>query len=193
MILVPRRDIGGIDMNEFRFYQCILLALLLLLCPIIGCKDNYASVSFVKVESEGTKLINGIKSYQSIDKFKDFLYRSPLQWEESKDKPSPKGRPPYNVHVITVKRFSHLGYAGELKVTFFNNRLISTTFYPIDAALYIEALEKLEKVTFNSNKEANLPSFTQVRVAVDYQKRTNIDWSDSRLDKEMELWIKKYS
>ena len=165
----------------------------LLLCLTLGCQDNYASVSFVKVETERTKLINGIESYQSIDEFKNFLSRGSFKWEESEDKPSPKGRPPYNVHVITLKSFSHLGFTGELVVTFFNNRLMATTFHPLDAVKYVAAFEKKEGVQLSGNKEAKLPPHTRVRAAVDYKNRAYVDWSDIRLDQEHELWIKKYS
>jgi len=182
----------GISMKLLRRYLVFIL-IQILLCQILGCQENYASVSFMKVETERTKLINGIESYQSIEEFKSFLSRGSFKWEESEDKPSPKGRPPYNVHVITLKNYSHLGFTGELVVTFFNNRLMATTFHPLDAVKYIAAVEKKDGVQLNSNKEADLPPHTHVKVAVDYKKRTYVDWSDSRLDKEMELWIKKYS
>ncbi len=59
-------------LNPYRFI--LFLALWLL----AGCRDNYASVSFDKVESERAKLINGIESYQSIDEFKGYLNHSSL-------------------------------------------------------------------------------------------------------------------
>jgi len=189
--LAPRPDIGT-KMKPIRHCLILLLAQMLL-CMSLGCQDNYASVSFVKVEAERTKLINGIESYQSVEEFKTFLARGSFQWEESEDKPSPKGRPPYNVHVITLKNFSNLGFTGKLVVTFFNNRLMATTFHPLDAVKYVAAVEKKEGVQLSGNKEAKLPPHTRVRVAVDYKNRTYVDWSDIRLDQEMELWIKKYS
>lgn len=188
---VQRPNIGT-KMKLIRCYIFLLLAQMLL-CMSLGCQDNCASVSFVKVETERTKLINGIQSYQSIDEFKTFLACGSFNWVESEDKPSPKGRPPYNIHVITLKNFSDLGFTGELVVTFFNNRLMATTFYPLDAVKYVAAVEENEGVQLNGNKEAKLPPHTRVRVAVDYKKRTYVDWSDIRLDQEMELWIKKYS
>lgn len=158
-----------------------------------GCQDNYTSVSFVKVELERTKLLNSIESYQSIDEFKVFLSRSSFKWEESKDQPSPKGRPPFNMHTITIKNYSHLGFSGELNVGFFNNRLMGTLFYPVDVEKYIAALTKMEGIKFDGDQEARLPPHTRIRVATDYQGHKYIDWSDIRLDKEVELWIKRYS
>jgi hypothetical protein len=150
-------------------------------------------ISFIKVESERTRLINGIECYQSIDEFKSFLSRSSLQWEESKDtQPSPKSRPPFNMFTITIKNYSHLGFSGELNIGFFNNRLINTTFYPTVVEKYIEALGK-EGIKLDNKEEAKLLPYTRVRVATDYKGRRYIKWSDIRLDKEVELWIKRYS
>lgn len=159
----------------------------------IGCQDNYASVSFMKVESEHTKLINGIESYQSIEEFRKFLDRSTLIWKVSQDsKPSPKGRPPFNISTITIKNYLHLGFSGDLEISFFNNRLAATTFYPSDVGKYIVALAT-EGIKFDTNHEAKLSPHTRVRSAVNYKGQKYVDWSDIRLDKEVELWIKRYS
>jgi len=161
---------------------------------LVGCLDSYSSVSFVKVETERTKLINGIESYQSIDEFKDFLNRGSLQWEVGNvSQPSPKGRPPFNMYTITIKNYSHLGFTGELNVGFFNNRLMGTIFYPSDVEKYIEALGKLAGLKFDNNQEAKLPPHTRIRYATDYKGQKYVNWSDIRLDKELEIWIKKYS
>jgi hypothetical protein len=168
-------------MKRLENYLYVVLIYALLFWLLVGCRDNYASVSFVKVESE------------RIEEFQGFLSRSSFQWEESKDQPSPKGRPPFNMHTITIKHYSHLGFSGELNISFFNNRLISTTFYPADVEKYIEAVVKAEGLKFDNNQEAKLPPHTRVRFAVDHKGRKYVDWSDIRLDKEVELWIKRYS
>jgi hypothetical protein len=180
-------------MNRLENYTCVILIYSLLFWLLVGCQDNYASVSFVKVESERTKLISGIESYQNIAEFKSFLSRSSFKWKESEDnQPSPKGRPPFNMSTIMIKNFSHLEFSGELIVSFFNNRLISTTFYPSHVEKYIKALGKTG-IKFGSNQEVKMPPHTRVRFATDHKGRKYIDWSDIRLDKEVELWIKRYS
>jgi len=80
-----------------------------------------------------------------------------------------------------------------LNIGFFNNRLISTTFYPSDVEKYIAALTKTAGLKFDSNHEAKLAPHTRIRYAVDYKGRHYVDWADLRLDKEVELWIKRYS
>jgi hypothetical protein len=173
-----------------RLYAVLFCSLLL--WPIAGCWADYASVSFVGVESGHTKLINSIESYQSINDFKGFIARNSLQWEESEVKSSPKGRPPFNIHTITLKNYAHLGFSGDLEIEFFNNRLMSTTFRPSAVEEYIEALGK-DGIKLDNKQEAKLPPFTHVRVATDYKGLKYIKWSDIRLDKEVELWIKRYS
>ncbi len=150
-------------------------------------------VSFVKVESTRTKLINGIESYQSIDDFKSYLGHNSLQWKVDEDgKPTPKGRPPFNIYEITIDNYSHLGFGGELTVVFFNNRLLEARFFPSDVKNYITALEK-DGIRFDNNQEAKLSPYTLVLIATDYKERQYVGWSDTRLEKEFDLWIKRYS
>ena len=162
-------------------------------CLFVGCQNN--DVSFIKVESERTKLIDRIESYQDINEFKGFLNRGSFQWELNEDsRPAPKGRPPFNMSIVIIKNFTHNGFSGELSVGFFNNRLISTTFYPYNnTEKYIKTLDETEGIKFNNSQEIRLPPHTRVRFATDHKGRKYVDWSDNRLDKEIELWIKRYS
>jgi hypothetical protein len=181
-------------MTHLKSYQFTGPIYLLVLWLLVGCGGDYSSASFAKVESERTKLIDGIESYQSIEEFKGYLTSRPWQWEVSKGRQSsPKGRPPFNIVTITIKNYSHLGFSGDLIVTFFNDRLMATTFYPSNVEKYIQILRKAEGITFDNNHEAELPPQTRVRFATDHKGREYVDWSDIRLDKEVELWIKKYS
>lgn len=70
---------------------------------------------------------------------------------------------------------------------------MATTLYPADIEKYIDILRKTEGVKFDNNGEANLLSQTRIRFATDHKGQKYVDWSDIRLDKEVELWIKKYS
>jgi hypothetical protein len=181
-------------MKHLKTCPYFVLGFVLVSCLFVGCTNNYDSVSFVKVESERTKLIAGIESYQDISEFKSFLKRNSYQWEFNEDsRPSPKGRPPFNMSTVTIKNFTHDNFSGELTVGFFNNRLISTTFYPSNIEPYIKALENAEGLKFDSGEEVKLPPHTRVRFATDHKGRKYVEWSDVRLDKEIELWIKRYS
>src|SRR5438552_6146408 len=93
------------------------------------------------------------------------------------------------MHTITIKNYLHLGFSGEMNVGFFNDRLISATFYPSDSEKYVQAIAKATGIKFDSTQEATLPSHTSVRLGTDYKGREYVDWSDLRLDKEVQLWI----
>lgn len=181
-------------MKLFKFPRYVFLICLLPFSLLVGCQDGYLSTSFVKVETERTKLINGIESYQSIDEFKGFLNRSLLQWEVCEvSQPSSKGRPPFDLYTIKIKSYSHLGFSGEVYIDFFNNRLSGITFYSSDVEKYFEALKNSAGIKLDDKQEAKLPPYTYVRLAVDYRGKKYIGWSDIRLDREISLWIRKYS
>ena len=175
-----------------KYLKQVVTIIFVFLIAVTGCRNSNHSVSFVQVEKERTKLINGIESYQSIDDLKEYLARNSLRWEESENESSSNGRPPFNIHTIIIKNYSHLGFLGELSFGFFNNRLDGAIFYPRDVEKYISALER-EGIKFDSNHEAQLPPYTRIRIATDFQGHKYIEWSDIRLDKEVDLWIKRYS
>ena len=164
----------------------------LLLCFLGGCRDNYASVSFVKVESERTKLIDGIESYQRSTNLRASLVAVRFNGKKVKTILLRKADL-LLMHTITIKNYLHLGFSGEMNVGFFNDRLISATFYPSDSEKYVQAIAKATGIKFDSTQEATLPSHTSVRLGTDYKGREYVDWSDLRLDKEVQLWIERYS
>jgi len=175
--------------------ELFFIPMLVCLSVMLGCHKGYFSTSFQKVEPERTKLIAGIESYQSAEEFKSSLAHSALQQDvvDEGESSSPAGRPPFKFRTLAIKKFSHLGVQGDLFVTFFNNRLMETQFYPSDAGSYITAVEKKEGLHFGEHKEIALPPHTLIRVAVDGKGKTYINWMDNRLYEEVDLWIMKYS
>jgi|SRR5579884_808776 len=162
---------------------------------VFGCQETGPSTSFVKIEANHTKLIDGIDSYQSIKDFEQFLRKASLQWEVTGDKGSSQSgnKPPFHIYEITIKNYSHLGFLGELHISFFNDRLIDTTFYPVDIDRYKEALEKKEGIQFDNQQKAKIPPFTEIYTASDHKNHRYVKWEDTRLANEFDLWIKKYS
>lgn len=157
--------------------------------------DYFSSTSFVDVASEHVKLINGLESYLSINETKRRL----PSWdviEQSGLKPQDK-RPPFNIYKVAVKNYSHLGISGELHVQFFNNRLLSTWFYPDALDKYMQLLKDKEGLTFQKSrdglKEAAIPPYTRIWVQSDFKGQQYVGWEDTRLAREFNLWIKRYS
>jgi hypothetical protein len=150
-------------------------------------------ISFLKVESGHAELIDGIESYQNIANVKKYLASRSLVWEEVEARKSTDvGRPPFNIDTITVKSYMHVGFVGDLKLTFFNDRLMATTFFSDDHEKVIRALQD-KGMKFDSNQEAMLAPHTRVRQGTYYNEGAYIEWFDIRLDREAELWITRYS
>lgn len=172
----------------------IVQALLLYVLVNPAC-DYFSSVSFVDIEKHRAKLIDGIESYQSIKDFELFLKNRLLRWEitgESKLSPQDR-RPPFSIYEITIRDYSHLDFVGDLKVTFFNNRLMETRFYPLDVEGYIKIFAQEEGFDLHATHGATVPPFTHVSLATDCEQRKYIGWFDNRLDTELNTWIKRYS
>ena len=186
--------ISGFSMRTSWASVCSLL----LLCAISGCDeiaDHFSSISFVDVASEHTKLISGIDSYQGVEEAK----RKFPVWEvieQSSLGPKDK-RPPFNIYKVEIKNYSHLGVSGELHLGFFNNRLMETRFYPDSFDKYVELLKEKERLTFRESrigsKESTIHPYTRVWTYKDYKDRSYVGWEDTRLRRECNIWIKRYS
>lgn len=157
--------------------------------------DHFSAISFVDVATERTRLINGLESYWTIEEAKTKL----PSWEvieQSSLKPQDR-RPPFNIYRVSIKNYVHLGVSGELQVKFFNNRLLSTWFYPETFDRYVLLLKDKEGLTFqegqDGSRDAMIVPHTHVWVYKDYKEQLYIGWEDIRLARELGLWIKRYS
>ncbi len=106
-------------------------------------------------------------------------------------------RPPFNIYKIAVPNYSHLGVSGELQVQFFNNRLVSTWFYPETFDQYIKVFKGKGEITFPEGregpKEATAATYTHIWTHKDYKGHEYVAWEDVRLARELSLWINRYS
>jgi hypothetical protein len=153
------------------------------------------AVTFVDVAQDRARLIDWIESYASVDEFVQQLKARSLPFEI--DRPKSSGttayRPPYEITMITIPSFSHLGFSGDLIVAFFNNRLVGADFYPSDMNGYRKRLSSEIGTSLNADSEATPHPNTRIWKATDYKGRDYIGWEDVRLAEEMRLWIKRYS
>ena len=100
-------------------------------------------------------------------------------------------RPRFDFLVLSVHGYTHLGFRGELVLHFFNDRLMSTWFYPDSYQAYVDALRSSGvNITGDSR---SLGRHTEAWTSKDYRRRFYVAWHDRRLSKENERWINRYS
>ena len=158
--------------------------------------DGCSEPSFVDVPSEKTRLIGELLSYESPAQVRRALSPRYTQWEVVEDsgmRPGKTdGRPPNHVFKVSVRDYTDLGFPGELRLEFFNDRLVSTTFCPHDLPHYVEVLTaRIPEV--KTKGKAQIAPFTRVDASETFWKRKCVIWSDVRLDEEMRIWVDKYA
>jgi PIN domain nuclease of toxin-antitoxin system len=156
---------------------------------IAGCSRT----NFTSIQSPATPLIDTFHSYTSIADVQTALRSSGVTWATIEDSHLPPGdrRPPFDILAISVSHYPYLGHTGELQLHFFNNRLMSTWFFPDDPASFTAALEAAMKIRMRP--EASVPPFTRIWTRKNYQDRIYVAWEDTRLSKEESSWIASYS
>jgi len=156
-----------------------------LLCALWSCDFNKTDPARPQ---ESTQLINEIKSYTTM---REFMGAHPqAQVEPGRDgHPGDRWRSKYEVKEVIITNYSHFGQTGKLVVSFFNDRLMSTIFYPNDMHRYLSEL-KINGIEFKADS-VDLSAHTLVRVGTDYQGNKYVDWEDKGLAKEMDEWIKR--
>lgn len=174
----------------------VAILIVVVLAGVFFSFDYGRSISFTDVAQDRTRLIDGIESYWNIQELQNHLRKSSLAWEiEQGQRPGPNDkRPPFTVDTAKIKNYSHLGLTGELHVLLFNNRTVSTLFFPREVDKYIDQLAKTERVDLVRNQEMKLSQYTRIwHAEAGREKRRYVGWEDIRLSDEMSTWIKRYS
>jgi hypothetical protein len=170
-------------------FSCVTVLIAVVLLG--SCKQQ----SFVDVPKQRSVLIDGIRSYSRVDEIRSLLGSLTEKWEvvENSGQTSANDpRPPFRIYATVIHGYQHLGFTGDLKLTFFNDRLMSATFYPDDFEGYVKRVRTTVPQLAES-KSVPLPPHSQVTLGTDYQQRKYISWEDARLVEEMSIWIKRYS
>jgi hypothetical protein len=111
-----------------------------------------------------------------------------LSYEEF---PTGSQRPAFTILTVEIPAHTHLNQTGELRLRFVNDRLATTWFYPQDPTGYFAALVD-KGVDLRPGEELLLEPSTPVWSARDYQGRSLVGWSDTRLQREERRWRMKY-
>jgi hypothetical protein len=162
---------------------------------LISCEEYWQRPSFLDVPVERSRLVDGISSYISISEARELLGILAAKWEVVEDsgrEPTKDSRPPFRFYTALVRGYEFLGFKGDLKLTFFNDRLMTSVFYPDDFTGFVRSVST-SLLGLVEKKSAHVLPFTEVTLGIDHQKRDFISWEDVRLTKEMSIWIKRYS
>ena len=167
--------------------RLLYCAMVLLLCFAASCKRK--DEKEFKPSKLAAELFSG-QSLQTVERKLDMMAgnfdivvdRTPLPSDT---------RPPYRLLVISKKNLRVEGQPGELVLTFFNDRLMTTQLFPSDLAAARAAVEAAQQISLASGEAHILPS-TRVWVGKDENGRSYIGWIDKTLQAEQDAWVKQY-
>ena len=165
-----------------------MLALLLgLLLTAASCKHEG------KEKFQPSRLAGELYSGQSLEAVERKLDMMAGSFDIVMDRtPLPSDtRPPYRLLIISRKNQTLAGQTGDLVMTFFNDRLMTTQFYVADIAAARPAIEASQSIALASGETHIQPS-TRVWVGKDEDGRPYIGWIDKSLQAEQDAWVKQY-
>lgn len=133
------------------------------------------------------KLFSG-QSLQTVERKLDMMAGGFDILEDRTPLPSDT-RPPYRLLVISRKNAQIEGQTGELVLTFFNDRLMTSQFYAADIAAAQAAVQAAQQLSGN---DGHIAPSTRVWVGKDETGREYIGWIDKSLQAEQDAWVKQY-
>lgn len=187
------RDSGSVNYtsgkdNEMTTHKKLFLCTIALaLCFAVSCKRK-GEKDFKPSKLAG-ELFSG-QSLQTAERKLDMMAGNFDIIEDRTPLPSDT-RPPYRLLVISKKNARIEGQSGELVLTFFNDRLMTSQFYPTDLAAARSAVEAGQKLSLGGGDSHIQPS-TRVWVGKDQDGRGYIGWIDKTLQGEQDAWVKQY-
>lgn len=154
----------------------------------IGCRP---AEDFTTIEADPESLVGGLKSYSAPEAVRRILGHPEWTVTEQSGLAANDRRPPFNILSVVIAPYEDRVHRGELHLTFFNSRLMSTAFYPRDPAAYRAQLGVFPaRGTLGGELR---PKHLRVWHAVDYKKREYFLWGDDRLMEQRNRWIMRYS
>jgi len=124
-------------------------------------------------------LIFGLKSYMPMKTVQNIIEQRNGTYDIIEDTCISDKRPKYKFSKIRTTIFKYKGLNGSTFLEFFNNQLMSVTFYPKNKKniFMIDDIEPNSIVTINH----------------DIENKFYIRWSDKKLERKFQNWIQRYS
>jgi hypothetical protein len=125
-------------------------------------------------KQSGSLLVDDIHSYETMESVSSRLTQRGIAYYA----PAAEGSDRCSIRELVVRGYTHLGEEGQLKLSFFNDRLMQASFQPKDKAAYVKQLSR-----------------TPITLASHIQQRENIYsiiWEDTRLGGEYVACVALY-
>jgi hypothetical protein len=150
---------------------------------LAGCGNEYELADYSEVEADSSPLTLGLFSYMSLEDVKKTLSlkAGEIVITNKNTSPGREGVPPFDVLTAKIPSAEIGSLNGVVLLTFFNGRLMEVRFFPVDKGGLSQ---------FNS---IEIKPFTKVWIGKDYQDRAYVGWLDTRLQKQLNAWIRDYS
>ncbi len=165
------------------------LLLLVWIIPLAGGLQGCTS-------SGVTQLADGFKSYDKVADVRARLKQAGMssRWQEQEKGTSHSDRrPPYQFLTMSGP-FSLLAVDGNLKLVFYNGRLMSTEFSTLHGKEVIAAMRGHgAEVPANARDEVTLDRRTKLRYDIDPTGVFRFSWRDTKLEDEWLNWVRNNS
>lgn len=149
------------------------------------------SESFTEIESVRTPLFPGFESYASREEVMPKLSREvEIKLVEESSLSTGSSTPPYRIYAISISPYPHLEQRGKLLITFYNNRLLQTAYYPENIDDYVIALRR-SGVAVESGQQL-IKGHTMIWIGVDFDNVPYVGWADKRLREQQRRWLANY-
>jgi hypothetical protein len=163
------------------------LNIALLAAVLAGC----GSESFTEVETTRSPLFPGFESYASREEVMPKLSREvEIKLVEESALSMGGSTPPYRIYALSISPYPHLEQPGKLLITFYNNRLLQTAYYPENIDEYVKALRR-SGVAVENGREL-IKGHTMIWIGVDFDNVPYVGWADKRLRDQQRRWFANY-
>ena len=154
-------------------------------CVAVGCGSK-----------KPTNLCDGFQSYQTAQSVRDKLTRLGEigNWHEELQGVAPPDRRPSYQLLSMSGPFSLSGIGGQLRLGFYNDRLMSAEFTTRKGAEYLAKLQE-EHVTVpeESGKDIKIDRRTKFQYLVLSGGLFRFVWTDPQLENEWNEWVRRYA
>jgi len=174
-------ELLGFTVNDLADMFFAAFCYVILSASLLACSSE-------KNDVEPALLIAGVQSYLSIE---SFLKANPsaIIVKDSIGHRTNFWRPQFKNSEVKMTNFEHMGNEGELSVMFYNDKLMSTVFYPKDFDAY---LVQLNHAGINLGPDNVIKSkHVIIRSGSDYSGNQYVSWSDKGLHESFNHCIKE--